>query len=41
MKSLFALTQTTIPSIQEMGMKALVAMSDNKDEKKGMVVTES
>jgi hypothetical protein len=33
-KSLFGLTQTSIPHIQEMGMKALVSMSENKEENK-------
>ena len=31
-KSLFALTQTSLPTIQELGMKALVSMSENKDD---------
>jgi hypothetical protein len=33
-KSLFALTQTSLPNIQELGMKALVTMSENKEESK-------
>mmetsp|Transcript_12699 Transcript_12699/g.12543 ORF Transcript_12699/g.12543 Transcript_12699/m.12543 type:complete len:202 (+) Transcript_12699:1446-2051(+) len=30
-KSLFSLTQTSLPNIQELGMKALVTMSENVD----------
>jgi len=33
-KSLFALTQTSLPNIQELGIKALVTLSENKEETK-------
>ncbi|CDW78890.1 UNKNOWN [Stylonychia lemnae] len=33
-KSLFALTQTSLPNIQELGIKSLVQLSENKEESK-------